>query len=207
MQAKHVLLTGSSGGGKTTKAREYHAEFQGASVYLTTKPRETGFEGKQVSGRRALNSVVSDASGPRDAKAKWVGADYDSALATVREWAHDVATHRSWPVQIIVDECQNSGLADGDGPLVDGLHEDRDRGIKWVPTTQDPQDLRDGYSAIKQVEYIVWCGPVKTFHKGFLDFYGIEAGDLPDEPYHCHTIKPTLPPEVVARHQTKSRYA
>lgn len=207
MQAKHILLTGSSGGGKTTRAREYHAEFQGASLYLTTKSQETGFEGQRVAGREALNTVVRDADGARDSKAKWYGADYDAALETARAWAQDVAQHRGWPVQVVVDECQNSGLADGDGPLVEGLHEDRGDGIKWVAVTQDPQDLNDGYSALKQVRHIVWVGPVKTFHKGFLQYYNIDPGQLPEKPYQYHVIEPSLPPKVVFKGTTKEKYA
>lgn len=207
MKAYHALVTGSSGGGKTTYLREIQDTVDACSLYLTSKDHESGVAGTRVAGRTALNTAVSRASQATDVRCKWYGADYDGSIRIAREWAHDVREHMGWPTQIIVDEAQDSGLADGDGPLVQGLHEDRDRGIKWVPATQDPQDLRDGYGAIKQCRHIVWCGPPNSFHKGFLSYYDLVSVDLPTEPYHYAVIKPSYPPEVVYRGTTKERYA
>lgn len=207
MNAKHTLVTGSSGGGKTTYCREMHATASSCSVFLTTKSHESNVRGRAVAGRRALNSAVKPATRPSDVKCKWYGARYPEATRTVRAWAHDVAEHRGWPVQVIVDECQETPLNKSEGALKRGLHQDRDRGIKWVPTTQSPQDLKEdrGYKGINQCNYIVWCGPAKTFHSGFIQYYNLD-GVLPEEEYEYHVIEPSRPPQVVHEGRTKRKY-
>jgi len=108
VDATHALIAGSSGSGKTVLARQMHDSFSGISVFLTPKNAES------VLQDRPPASVVR------------TGANYDSDIERVREWAKD----RREKVQIIVDECQMTGLSDGSGPVVDGLHLDRDDAIK-----------------------------------------------------------------------------
>lgn len=203
----HTLLTGSSGGGKTSKAREWHDTAQGCSLFLTTKDDEGNVTGKPVRGRRALDSAVAKAREMTDVRCKWLGASYDADLRIARAWARDVWEYRGWPVQIIVDECSESGLAKGEGPINEGLRKDRDHGIKWVPATQDPQDLEQGYGAIKQCEWVVWCGPLKTFHKGFRIYYNLPRELFPTERYETVTFELTDPPQVAHRGRTKKRYS
>jgi hypothetical protein len=208
MQAKHIFVTGSSGGGKTTYLRELHATADAASIFLSTK-RESNVSGQQASGRKALTSVVRDASRPADVRVKWLGARYPEAIQIAREWAHAVRERKGWPVQVIVDEVQNAPemTSKERGPIRGGLHEDRSKGVKWIVSTQDPQDVRPAYSAIKQVKYIVWCGPPNSFHKGFLTYYNLSPDVLPDKPYQYHVIEPSLPPSVAYHGETDATYA
>lgn len=204
MQAKHTLVTGAAGGGKTTLLREMHARFDGVSIALTTKTNEKNFRGKPVRGEDALESGIQ--AGRH--RYKWYGASYPSDTQTAREWAHAVNDQLGVPVQIIVDECQNTPLSSGEGALKDGLHEDRSRAIKWVPATQSPQDLKEsrGYPGINQCKYISWVGESRVFQKGFIDYYSLE-GLLPGERYRYHVIEPTNPPRVIYKGETKRRYA
>jgi len=207
MQAHHVLITGSSGGGKTTYAREMHATYNGASIYVTSKDTESNVTGRKAGSRQTLNTAVRDASRASDVRVKWFGATYDKDLRTIRDWAHDIHTHLGWSTQIIVDEAQNSGLRDNTGPVKHGLHEDRDKRIKWVPVTQDPQDMKKGYSALKQCRYIVWVGEPNSFHKGFLSYYNLQDVQLPTKPYQFVVVKPSLPPTVAHSGTTSKQYS
>jgi len=184
-QAVHALVAGSSGGGKTTLLREMHDRFTGASIFITSKPDEP------VLQNQAPASIVK------------TGADYDADIERARLWALD----RREKVQIIVDEVQFSGLADGEGPIAAGLHEDRDRAIKWVLATQSPQDLRGGYTSLQQVQSIYWVGPARTFHEGFLRYYKLQDLEFPQERFKYIKIVPSLPPKVYGPYTTSKQYA
>ena len=194
MQAEHELVAGPSGGGKTTLLREKHARHEGPSIFMTTKPNErTAHERPPERYRR------SSASYPEDVR-------------SARQWARDI----DGVAQVIVDEAQNApSFTEGEGPLKDGLHEDRSSGVKWVVATQNPMDLRtkaNGYGPIQQCRYWVWCGPLKTWHEGFFDGNGMAdmKGLMPTENYEYVVIDPTasLPPgeRTVHRGETERRF-
>jgi len=193
--AEHLLVAGASGGGKTTYLRELHARHDGPSIFLTPKANET-----------------TAADDPPD-RIRKAGAEYPRDIRLAREWARD----RSGTVQVIVDECQNAPtFVDGDGPLRDGLHEDREAGVKWVIATQSPSDLRtreNGYAPVQQAEWWVWCGPLRTWHTGFFQANGMSdmMGELPDTNYRYAVIDPTasLDPSdrIVFRGETDRRFA
>lgn len=175
MDAKHVLVAGPSGGGKSTNLRELHARHDGASIFLTTKSNE----------RTAHNYPPE--------RIRRSSARYPGDIEQSRQWA----ISRSETVQVIVDECQNApSFRSGDGPLADGLHEDRSRGVKYVIATQNPMDLRTserGYGPVQQCEYWVWVGPLKTWHEGFFQSNGMSdmIELLPSSNYEYVVIDPT----------------
>jgi len=182
--ATHCLIAGSSGSGKTVLARQLHKDFSGVSVFLTPKQKEP------VLTTNAPASIVQ------------TECQYDSDIDLVRNWA----IGRPEKVQIIVDECQLSGLEQGNGPIVDGLHFDRDNKIKWVLVTQSPQDLSESYSALQQCKRIYWVGPARTFHTGFLRYYQLGEIDFPDR-YNWIRITPSIPPVVDGPFETQKRLA
>jgi hypothetical protein len=194
--AKHVLVAGPSGGGKSTYAGEMHVRHDGPSVYLSTDPD--------------LDAPDAPAGSVRSQRS---GASYPRDVERAREWARSNA-----PVtQVIVDEAQNApSFTDGEGPVADGMHEDRSAGVKWVIATQNPMDLRTsdrGYGPIQQADLWVWCGPLRTWHTGFFDANGMaDMKDLlPTNDHEYVVIDPTasLSPEdrIVARGETDPRWS
>ena len=176
MQAKHALICGDSGGGKTTLMREMQSTFDGVSIWINHNderlPRAT-----RVDNFDQLQAEIGQ-GGTR--------IDYRTGepLAAV-EHARSMAYHvLDDPMQIVVDEAHNllpSGSVDADNPLKAALHEDRDVGVQVVVATQDPSDLE--YTPIKQVQHIVWCGEWSVFHDGFIRYFSIPRNELPTEPY------------------------
>lgn len=186
MKAQHTFVTGTSGGGKTTYLRELHAHYDGASIFVTTKNTE-----RKAVRDPPMRIVKSGASYPRD-------------LEKAREWAYS----RSENVQIIVDEAHETQVAQSKGPLKNGLHRDRDQGIKWVPCTQAPQDMKEsrGYPALDQCPHFVWVGKTRMSQKGFIEYYGLQEV-VPDERFKVHVIEPSIPPKLLKERYTKERFA
>lgn len=194
VNAEHELVAGPSGGGKTTLLREKHARWDGPSVFLTTKKGE--------------RSALSDP--PR--RVRKPSAHYPGDIQQARDWARE----HDETVLVIVDEAQNApSFTDGQGPVKDGLHEDRSAGVKWVVATQNPQDLNtreNGYGPIQQCQYWVWAGPLKTWHEGFFQSNGMAdmISLMPSANYEYVVLDPTasLAPRerVVHRGETDSRF-
>lgn len=185
MDAEHVLVTGPSGGGKTTFLREMHSRHDGPSVFLTTKGNE-----RKAQSNPPYRVRKSSCAYPRD-------------IQLVRAWAQS----RSEITQVIVDECDNAPtFLDGDdGPLRGMLHEDRSRGVKAVIATQNPQDLHNNtwkYGPLQQCKHVVWVGPAKTWHRGFRQWLNLAAKQLPNENYSYVVIDPQDPPVVVDQGET-----
>lgn len=174
MKAQHEMVCGPSGGGKTTYLREKHARHDGPSVFLTTK----------------RNERTTASNPPR--RVRQSSAAYPGDVEKTREWARK----RDELVQVIVDEVQNApSFNDGEGPLKDGLHEDRSAGVKWVVSTQNPQDLRtteNNYGPIQQCEYWTFVGKAKTWHVPFFRANGMSGMEdhLPTENYQYVVVDP-----------------
>jgi len=189
IEAEHVLVAGPSGGGKTTYLREMHAKHDGPSIFLTTKSYE----------RKAASNPPK--------RIRKSSAAYPEDLSKARQWG----LNRNGQTQVIIDEVQNAPtfLDGSDGPLKQMLHEDRESGIKAVLSTQNPQDLHTPewkYGPLQQCQYVVWVGPSRTWHRGFREWLNLDAGQLPDDNFIYHVIKPSDPPEVIAQGVTKERY-
>lgn len=191
VDAEHLLVCGPSGGGKTTYLRQLHAQHDGASAFLTTKPNERTAQNSHPQHRRYRESSCS----------------YPGAIEPVR----DAARSESGVAQVIVDEVDTAPtFADGEnGPVRRMLHDDRELGVKCVIATQNPQDLHTSqwkYGPLQQCEYVVWVGPVKTWHTGFTDWLDVDRSQLPDENYTYVVIDPSAPPQVVYEGRTDPQY-
>lgn len=185
MDAEHLLVTGPSGGGKTTFLRELHARHDGSSVFLTTKANER--KAKSNPPRRVRQSSCA----------------YPEDIQQVRGWAQK----QDGITQVILDEVDNAPtfLDGSDGPTRGMLHEDRSRGVKCVIATQNPQDLHNStwkYGPLQQCQYVVWVGPAKTWHKGFRQWLNLSSDQLPDSNYEYVVIDPSDPPQVVSTGET-----
>jgi len=214
VKAKHVLVAGSAGGGKTTYCREMFAKHDGAAVWVNHY------------GERVPNATTCSSRGDLAAQAKRcttqaelrrLRIDYRcdpmSGAADARRFARAIAqaADREVCTLVVIDEAHAvlpdnegaSGVNSGNSAAA-MLHEDRDKNVKLALVTQDPTDLY--YPPIKQCKHIVWCGEIKTFHAGFLRYFGIQDLDLPTEDHQYVVIKPTLPPKIVASGETDPDY-
>jgi len=217
MKPYHVVVAGTSGGGKSTLLREMFAELDGVSVWVRRGPNDDDApSGYRVRGTAAMQTGIRKAS-------SWTGVrlvyqtsgDAESvraAVSDVRQLArqiHDV-TGGAVGTQMILDEAHgylpDAESESGPGnPIRDAMHEDRDNGLKVVLASQDPTDLY--YPPLKQAAHIVWVGETRVFNRGFLRYFGLDSLKLPNERFRYVVIKPTDPPEVVYRGETNEEYA
>ncbi|QCC47434.1 hypothetical protein [Halobellus limi] len=222
MKAKHVMIGGSSGGGKTTYAREMYAKHNGVSIWVNHND-EDGLTSRDVDGARVARSfseakdLVTSCTTQRELRRLRIDyrcSDPTKGVADSRQLALAIAdaTDAEVCTQIIVDEGHTVLPDDEDtsavktgNPLAKILHEDRDENVKGVVMTQDPTELY--YPPIKNCKYFVWCGEVKTWHRGYLRYYGLNEVDLPTEDWRYVVIKPTDPPQVIDRGTTSEEYA
>jgi hypothetical protein len=203
MQAYHTLVTGDSGGGKTSLCRELHLKAPYISVWVNhTAERvpdgRSRADAKTVRSRKSLRQAVDS------------GHTAINFRTTDAHKAIQAARGVGWyqtdePLQIIVDEA--SGVmpdgCDNDNPLKRCLHQDRDRGVRALVVTQDPSDL--DYTPLKNVKYWAWCGAWSTFHDGFIRYFNIPRDELPDEP-HAYTVFDKRM-SVLYRGETQEAYA
>jgi DNA helicase HerA-like ATPase len=203
-QAYHTLVTGDSGGGKTTRLREMHAEYRGLSVWID----HTGTDGIDGRALEDAETVTSEREARRasSTRLRWRCSDPLPAVAAARRVLRDYHAETGHPSQLIVDEAQDQALPDGidsDNPLKQSLHQDRDQRTKVVVATQDPSDLN--YTALKQCRWFTWVGPWSTFHDGFLRYFSIPRDDLPTERFEWVRFDKRMKP--VARGETKEQYS
>jgi hypothetical protein len=207
MKAYHTLVTGDSGGGKSTLLAEMAAEFDGLTIIIdpVVEPEDSPdqkFSGNNLRGARTVRSAAE--ARRSDAHIiHWVTDAPDSAAGEARQMAKAYRNATGYPAQIIVDEAQETGLADGEGPVKSGLHGDRDDAIKWVVATQDPSDL--AYPPLKQCRTWVWVGEPAMWHEGFLRWWGMSKEQLPDREYEYVVFDKSGREQY--RGETKEEYA
>jgi len=142
--AGNLMVFGRSQTGKTTAAREIHAENNRISIWLNErgKHRVPNVAGKEVRGIKAIESGL--AAG--ETKFNFLSSNRDRDIAILQEWAWNKADryNREMPMQIVADELQrlapNSGKKDlkGRDTVRILLKEGMKRGVKLVGITQDP---------------------------------------------------------------------
>lgn len=205
MKAKHTGVFGDSGGGKTTKMREYHATFPGLSIWINHNservPDGKGFDHATTvysydelleavyDGYTAINYVVSD---------RLEGIEH------ARSIGYNVIDSGS--VQIIVDEVHEIWPdEDVDNAVKNVMHEDRDEDIRLMFATQDPSDLKP-YTPLKQTKWFVWCGEWNGFHEGFLNAHSwFPKNKLPTEDYNYVVIDKRG--NILSKGKTNPEYA
>lgn len=192
MKAKHSLVVGVSGSGKTTLLREMHENFNGVSIFVNFEindDRAEDIAGYRARGRKAMATAVGKFDEWSDVKINLLGDDPMGMVELATDFAVDVWDTAGVPVQIIMDECHHliGDAADiSENRALWVLAEGRDKGIKGVFATQNPQKL--DYTELLNVPYWAFVGQPATVQKGFFDHWGIDMDDLPDEP-HEYQVK------------------
>jgi len=205
VQAHHTLVTGDSGGGKTTLMREMYATYPGLSIWIDHNG-VSGISGTDVDD---AETVTSEAEARRSSatRIRWRTSDPLAAAGAARRVAHQYHERSGYPSQLIVDEAQDGILADGEvetgNPVKQALHQDRDHRLKVVVASQDPTDLE--YTPLKQCQYFTWVGPWSTFHDGFIRYFSIPRDELPTEPYRWVSFDKRMNP--IDSGTTKEEYA
>jgi len=203
VKAYHALLTGDSGGGKTTLARELHADSPWTSIWINHNAERVP-DGRSQADATTVRSAraVREAVQAGHTAINYRTTDVHAGVQTARSIGY---YETSTPVQIVVDEAQEHlpESPDPENPIKRGLHQDRDMGIRYLLLTQDPSDLP--YTPLKQMQYWTWVGPWSTFHDGFIRYFGLPREDLPTEPYQYAVMNKRA--EVVYRGETDERFA
>lgn len=207
MKAYHALVTGDSGSGKTTLLRETHFSFDGLSIWVN-HDGATGLSGRGGRNATTVHSAAAlrSASSPR-VNYK-VGKDsLSDALAAAREEAISYRERTGYPAQVIGDEIQTvMGEELGSShPVKKMLHEDRDKGIRFVGGTQDPSDLRPNYSALKQCRYFTFVGVPSPFHRGFADYFSLPKNEMPANQYEYVVFGKNKPFQWTVEHRARTK--
>ncbi|WP_058826721.1 ATP-binding protein [Haloferax sp. Q22] len=211
MDRYHVTVVGDSGSGKTTFLREMHDTFPGLSIWIDDTDAG-GISGRDLDDATTVYSAA-EARRATASRIRWVCDDAMEVIEHVRAIAHNYHERTGYPVQVVVDEAHRH-LPDSESEssakvntLAAMLHEDRDKGVKVVIASQDPQDFY--YPPVKQCKYLVWVGPPSTFHRGFIRYYNLKDLDgegLPSERWEYVVIRPTEPPRAVYHGETREVY-
>lgn len=205
-EAYHACICGPSDGGKTTRAREHHATFDGVSIWVNHNG-ESGIAGHRAIGPKAIATGIGKFEEWRDVR---INLQSDSALEGLElalRVARDIWDTAGVPVQIILDEAHNAFGDSYDGnisdhPMMWAINEGRSHGIKMVPVTQNPQNMP--YKKMDSIKYWVWVGEWSTPMSGFLTYYGFKD-KIDGERFHVTVFDRQS--EVVHKTTTDEKYA
>jgi len=209
MDAHHLLVVGDSGSGKTTLLRQIHEQIPAPSVWQNPGRDESRVAGQEVGTLESMLGACSSVDRWEDLRLNNTSTrDRLTVLSECRDFAHTLWSRAGRPTQIVVDEAHEvlPESVDNSNPVRQMLHKDRDRGVRVVLSTQDPQDL--ARAPLKQVRRLVWVGRPSTWHRGFMRYYNLDPDEhLPSERFEWVDLDPSEPPRVVARGSTDSDFA
>lgn len=173
-----IFILGRTQTGKTTLAREIHAENNRLSIWLNEKGvnRVGNVRGKRVSSLRGLESGMASDTW----KYNYLTADRESAIQTLRQWAWEKAeaSNRNFRMQIVADEIhrlapqtQERELAGRDA-IRQIAKEGQKRNVKLVGITQDPVSMDK--QTLRQRSYLALYG-LSNEQKNYVGEY---VGDI-----------------------------
>lgn len=189
------VIAGRTGSGKSTAAREIHAENKRISIWLNEKgvDREPGVSGKRVRSTKGLESGLAD--GKR--KFNWLSSDRESDVQKIREWLwrkSKIAEQRGVetpPFQVIIDEAHRVApqTNKNDLPSRDAvrrlMREGRSRGVKTMLLSQQIQSLDK--QSIRERGYLV-AFELSTEQQRYLRDYGVSVDELQELPEYSSIV-------------------
>lgn len=207
MDATHVIGLGPSGGGKSTMLREHHETFDGVSVVVNHSGMDK-VAGHRAVGPKAMATGIEKFADWSNVRINLLCDDPVKGAELAIRFAIDVWDTAGVPTQICMDEFQHSFHDDApdevhEHPVLWALTEGRDKGIKFTGYTQNPKNVP--YTKMESVKWFVWVGGWSMPMKGFMNYYGLDGDDLPDENYVINVFDRQS--KLVYEGETQEKYA
>lgn len=210
MQPFHCVGLGVSGSGKSTLFREGHEKFDGVSIIINHGDGAMDrVAGHRAVGPKALATGVEKFDDWADVQINLICDDPNDGLELAIRFAVDVWDTAGVPTQIGIDEFHHCFGEDSpepvpqEHPFLWALTEGRDKGIKIFAFTQSPDNVP--YTKFESVRYIVWVGEYSNTWNGFINHYGFDEDDLPDEQFQVVVFNRKAQP--IYQTQTNENYA
>lgn len=191
VDAGHVFVLGRTQTGKTTLAREIHAENNRVSIWLNERgnDRVSNVSGKRVSSIRGLESGMAD----NVYKYNFLSNDRKADLQRLQRWAWEKAdrSDRKLRMQIVADEIHRLAPQSGKDSLP-GRDEIRQlakegmkRNVKLVGITQDP--VAFDKQSLRQREYLALYG-LSAEQANYISDYGVDPEKIHSQDQYAGVV-------------------
>lgn len=208
MKSYHTLIVGPSDGGKTTLMREVAEESPCPAVWVNFERRD-GYDDTYPGVKAGSVSEAHEAVGSFDS---WENVAIDLRMSgpedtanAALDFALDVWDTAGVPVTVLSDEAHNV-MPDGSDESNPGrwaLAEGRDKGVKFVMCTQNPQKLE--YADLMNVRYWVWVGEYVSAMNGFIHHWQIDKEALPSDRFEYTVLNRSM--DTLYKGTTREEYA
>lgn len=205
-----LFVLGRTQTGKTTTARELHAESDRISIWLNErgKSRVPNVAGKRVRSLRGLKSGLADDVW----KFNWLSSDREADLQTLTDWAWRVAdrTDRSARIQIVADEIHRlapqsqQDTLPGRDAIRTIAKEGQKRNIKLVGITQDPVSMDK--QSLRQREFLAIYG-LSSEQASYLTDYGVDVEIIRSQSEFAGVVYHADGSEIATGVKARGRYA
>lgn len=209
--AHNLAVLGATQTGKTSFARELHAETSRVSIWVNErgKHRVPNVEGRSAETLSAVKRMFADDR----YRIEYLPSDRRAAIPALQSWLWDVAerTNRKLPVQVVVDEvdrvAEQSGEKYGNNAPRDAVRdftsEGVKRNVKFVGITQDPTTYDK--KALRQSRYrAVW--PMSAENRRSLSGYGFDWDRIDESPQYAGVLH-HMSGNIVGTVKAEERYA
>lgn len=205
----NIAHLGATQTGKTSTARELHAETPRVSIWLNERgdkrvPNVTGTEARSLEG-------VKRAFARDEYRINYLPADREAAVVELRRWLWGVAdrTDRELPMQVVVDEVDRVAPESRkhDLPPRDAVRdftsEGVKRNVKFIGITQHPQQY-DKESLRNSRYRLIW--PMSNEAQESVSNYGFDF-DRVDEAEQYAGVVHHMTGDVLGTVKAAGRYA
>lgn len=201
----HILILGDIGAGKSTLLNQIFQTSRRKLVVLIDELKI--FEGESIASnlnefRRLLlqekNRIVF--------RPNWNQDEAEKEIHKLVEWLFDIGRKTNKEILLLCDEVHNyAKIHKNNSPMVKAIKEGRNRNIKVVSCTQEPQQLHS--SVLQQASGgIVYLGTVNQYAFDYLKTKNFPIDKIKEqEQYDGMVLNKKM--EVVDRFETNPRYS